>query len=311
MKRTTMACLLACCSLGVIPPTLANTLSELTLNYGVVSSKPNKRIKDSYPLFSHVAQQLAHHGYKDASIKVYSSIDELVSAIQTGQVDIVSSSVYPSLLLKQRAKAEPFLVRWKKGDASYSSVFVSRSTNHYRDLSDLQGKVIGFEDRGSTSGYFLPMVALLSQGLKVQHLASIQSKPDDDKVGYFFFDDMLRETNEVNMSMWAAKGMVDAIAFSSSNWSNPKDTPVALKQQLHVFNETGYYPRSVMSVSPKLDPMIAAELKQLLLDLDSSEVGRSVLSSYQKTKKFTLIDSHSEKLLYEAEQMLEKLEAKH
>ncbi|MDN3684743.1 hypothetical protein QW180_18855 [Vibrio sinaloensis] len=33
----------------------------------------------------------------------------------------------------------------------------------------------------------------------------------------------------MNMSMWATKGIVDAIAYSSSNWDNPKDTPVALK----------------------------------------------------------------------------------
>tara|TARA_Y100001960_G_C14765457_1_gene876680 strand:+ start:120 stop:968 length:849 start_codon:yes stop_codon:yes gene_type:complete len=281
----------------------------MTLNYGVISSKPKKRIKDSYPLFSHVAKQLAHHGFEDAAIKVYPTIDELVYALRSGEVDLISSTIYPALVAKQRAQAEPILVRWKKGEESYSSIFVANKTHQYKDLSELQGKIIGFEDRGSTSGYFLPMMKLLGQGLKVQQITSLQSQPDPDKVGYFFFDDMLRETNEVNMSMWAAKGMVDAIAFSSSNWSNPKDTPAALKQQLHTFAETSEYPRSIMSVSAKLDPAVASELKEILLELDQSELGKSVLQNYQETKRFSQIDSEAEKLLYEAEQLLTKFEA--
>jgi phosphonate transport system substrate-binding protein len=309
MKKTTVAFLLACSSLIWTPPTFASNSETLTLNYGVISSKAKKRIKDSYPLFSYVAKQLNHLGYTDAKINVYPTIDELVSALQQGEVDIVSSTIYPALIVKRRAQAEPFLVRWKKGEESYNSVFVTHKKNEYNDLSQLQGKVIGFEDRASTSGYFLPMVTLLSHGLEVQQLTSLQSKPDADKVGYFFFDDMLRETNEVNMTMWTAKGMVDAIAYSSSNWNNPKDTPAALKQQLHTFAHTNDYPRSIMSISHLLDPVVATQLKAILLELDQSPIGLEVLESYQETKKFSVLNNQANDLLYEAEQLLTKFDA--
>ncbi|WP_244225166.1 phosphate/phosphite/phosphonate ABC transporter substrate-binding protein [Vibrio aquaticus] len=278
------------------------------MNYGVLSSKPKKRIKDSYPLFSYVAEQLSHHGYTDAQIKVYTSIDELISAIQLGDVDLISSTIYPTLIIKEKSPIEPALVRWKKGQSSYSSIFVTNKDNGYKNLSDLQGKVVGFEDRGSTSGYFLPMVSLIEQGLKVQHLTSLQEKPDADKVGYVFFDDLLRETNEVNMTLWVARGMVDAIAYSSSNWDNPKDTPIALKQKLYTFAQTQDYPRSIISISHSLDPTVAADLKRTLLELDTNVHGLGLLNQYQKTKKFTAFDSQTEKQLYDAQTLIHILD---
>ncbi len=304
-----VALILVCTCVGFSYPIHAEqNTSARTLNYGVISSKPSKRIKDSYPLFSYVAKQLADSGFEGAQVHVYSSIDELASDLQSGRIDLISSTIYPALLLKNKAQAQPFLVRWKKGEASYSSVFVANNRQRYNDLSELQGKIIGFEDRNSTSGYFLPMVTLLNQGLEVQHITSAQQQPNSDKIGYFFFDDRLRETNEVNMSMWAAMGKVDAIAYSSSNWTNPKDTPAALKQHLHMFAQTGHYPRSIISVSSKLDPAVAEKLRSVLLHLDQSDMGKKVLQSYQETKRFSVIDSNAEKLLDEAEQLLNQFE---
>lgn len=288
--------------------THAGTDEDKYLSYGVLSSKPKKRIKDSYPLFSHVANQLSHHGYTDAKIKVYASVDELISAVQLGEVDLISSTIYPTLLIKQKSPIEPTLVRWKKGQSAYSSIFVTNKTNRYKTLSDLQGKVVGFEDRGSTSGYFLPLVSLLEQGLKVQQLTSLQDKPDADKVGYVFFDDLLRETNEVNMTLWAARGMVDAIAYSSSNWDNPKDTPIALKQKLYTFAQTQDYPRSIISISHNLDPAVVADLQQTLLDLHTHDLGVDLLTQYQKTKKFTAFDSDTERQLYDAQTLIHILD---
>ncbi|MFB9217275.1 phosphate/phosphite/phosphonate ABC transporter substrate-binding protein [Vibrio sinaloensis] len=302
-------CFIACCTMAVPTIGWANPIdSELTLNYGVISTKPKKRIKDSYPIMSNLAKQLSHYGYTDAEVKVYATIDELVAAFQTGEVDIMSATIYPTLILNQRAQTQPILVRWKKGDPSYSSVFVTHKKNGYQDLSELQGKVVGFEDRDSTSGYFLPLVTLLSQGLDVQLLTSINEKPSADKVGYFFFEDFLLDTNEVNMSMWATKGIVDAIAYSSSNWDNPKDTPVALKHQLRTFGQTSEYPRAVISVSQKLPAETVADIKQALLSIDQNEEGQALLKTYQKTKKFTLFDSQSEALFYQAADLLNKFE---
>ncbi|RTZ16795.1 phosphate/phosphite/phosphonate ABC transporter substrate-binding protein [Vibrio aquaticus] len=308
MRLAGKALILACGIFTISHNSYASTNEEKHLNYGVLSSKPKKRIKDSYPLFSYVAEQLSHHGYTDAQIKVYTSIDELISAIQLGDVDLISSTIYPTLIIKEKSPIEPALVRWKKGQSSYSSIFVTNKDNGYKNLSDLQGKVVGFEDRGSTSGYFLPMVSLIEQGLKVQHLTSLQEKPDADKVGYVFFDDLLRETNEVNMTLWVARGMVDAIAYSSSNWDNPKDTPIALKQKLYTFAQTQDYPRSIISISHSLDPTVAADLKRTLLELDTNVHGLGLLNQYQKTKKFTAFDSQTEKQLYDAQTLIHILD---
>lgn len=298
-----IALALAC---AVSVPTFA---SELVLKLGTVSSKPAKRIKSATPLMHHLVNQLKQDGYTSHRINVYQTIEELNSAILNKEVDLLSSTLYSALLYEKHANTSMIAKRWKKGNESYRSIFVAKSDSDVNSLSDLQGKVIGFESRESTSSYFLPKLTLLENGYNVKQMSAINEQPDADTIGYVFFDDLMANSNEINLSMWASRGAIDAIAYSTSNWENKKDTPTPIKNRLKSFYETDAYPRSLMSAGSHVPTPIVKKIQKALYELDSTEEGRAILTRYQTTKKFTPIDDASQEHIDKARRQLQYFEA--
>ena len=175
--------------------------AELVLNYGVVSHKAKKRINDSTALSDYLAKNLSKYGYTDSKVHVYKTVEDMITALQQGKVDIITSTVYSALLYQEQAQSQPIVTRWKKGKASYHSVFVTKSNGNIHSFDDLKGKVIGLESRESTSGYFLPIITLLNNGYTLEPLTSTKQKPKKDNIGFIIFEDILNESNEVNMSI--------------------------------------------------------------------------------------------------------------
>lgn len=282
--------------------------SELVLNYGVVSSKAKKRINDSTPISDYLAKNLSKYGYSESKVNVYETVDDMISALQQGKVDIITSTIYSGLLYQEHAQSSPIAIRWKKGKATYNSVFVTKSNGNIQNFEDLKGKVIGLESRESTSGYFLPIITLLDNGYTLELLTSPKQKPNKNNIGFVIFGEILNESNEINMSMWAARGVIDAIAYSSSNWDSPKDAPKNIKKRLSIFAKTEDYPRSIISVSHHISAEMTADIQHLLFNLDNTNEGQLLLDNYQQTKKFTPIDSASQELMDKAETQLGQLD---
>lgn len=281
--------------------------TENRLDYGIVSGKPAKRIKDVTPLLSHLVEQFEPSVYSSHKVHVYPNIEKLNSAILAGEIDIISSTLYSALHYEKHSGTQIIASRWKKGAKSYRSVFVTKNGNSIDSLDALKGKVVGFESRESTSSYFLPAVTLLENGMKLQPLSSPRETPDIDSVGYLFFEDIMAHSDELNLSMWAAKGLVDSIAFSSSNWNSSKDTPTAIKKDLKIFYRTEEYPRALMSVSATMPSATIDRIQQVIFALDSNQDGRDILSQYQTTTKFTPLDEDVNKKVDSARLQLRKL----
>ena len=91
--------------------------------------------------------------------------------MRQAKVDLYVDSAFASIVVNQPSVAELFLSRWKKGVEKYHSTIFVRRGEGIDSLDDLKGKMIAFEDPGSTSAYFLPKAELLGERVQVDRKA--------------------------------------------------------------------------------------------------------------------------------------------
>lgn len=260
------------------------------LTIGLISTKPKKRIKATTPLVDYIVAQLPE--YDRGKVIVTDSIDEMASMLESGEVTMLSSTPYGALLIEARSNAHIAGLRWKQGVESYHSVIFSRNDNKINDITDLLGHTISFEKDSSTSGFFVPALYLLNNGFKLQKMRSVKDQPDADKIGYLFINEHLRQSNEINMSIWVFHKRLAAAAFSNLDWDDPDTTPIKAKEKLHVIAETAPFPRGIVLTSPTLSEQSKQTLLQTLFNAENNEQGLSVMQAFQKTSRFGPIPEH-------------------
>lgn len=246
-----------------------------TIVLGRVSNNPRKH----YAALDALGRYLAKNSDEIEGNETLLARDneEMIEFLRTGEVDLVSETPFSAILYEQAADAKIVLRQWKDGRPSYRTLFFTRKDSNIEQLEDLAGQLIAFEDRGSTSGYFVPRATLADHGLISKFVGQLRSDTD---VGYLFAD------SEVNVTAWVARRKVDAGVTSDVHWDDDSRTPSGLKKELRVFHRTPEIVRSVMVVRPGLDEKRLEDIVDILLGMHESDAGRDVLEDFYETKQF-------------------------
>lgn len=276
-----------CFSASIAVASATKSGANKIFTIGVLSSKPQKSIKNTTPLLNYLVAHLP--GYTAGEVLVTNSLNEMADMLESGVVSAVAVTPYAALLIERQSHAKIAAIRWKQGVGSYHSVFFSQKKSSIKELKDLVGHTITFEKASSTSGFFMPAAFLLSNGFELQRMHSISERPDSDKIGYIFIDDFLRQSNAVNMSIGVFLGRFDAAAFSNLDWADPEVTPLKAKNNLQIIAETPPYPRSLVLISPTLDGATEQALLDTLLNADKNEEGIAAMFKFKKTSRFSPI----------------------
>lgn len=290
-------------SISQSDPSMSNVIT-----LGVISTNPNKQYKLIKPLADYLAANLHSYGIEKSDVIVAKDADQMMKLLEQGKVDILSETVFTASKLAQEANAELLLLRWKKGVEKYSTVFFVRKDSGIESLSDLQGKTIAFEDRDSTSAFYIPASILLQQGFELQELKSPREKPEAGRIGYLFSDEMTATHNEVNISSWICNGVITAGAFSDLNWNDDEDMPLQMRNELNIIYQSNPFPRSIVLIRSEIDIGLREEIQRLLLVANKHEDGRSALRMYQKTARFTHLNAKDQDGITYAEQLREIVE---
>lgn len=247
---------------------------------GRVSGDPQKH----YPRLRAMADYLGKHlkdlGVSKTAVKLVGNNRDMLRLLSEGEVDFISETPFSALLFAEKGGTEIILREWKKGVASYHTVFIARKDGGIDSISDLEGRIIAFEDRGSTSSFLVPMAVLGAAGIEAVEMASLRDSPPAGKVGYVFAE------SEENISLWVHKGFVHAGAYSNQDWEKDKRTPVLLKKDLKIVFRTAPMVRSVVSLRRALSPAIKKRVKDVLLGMHRDPEGREVLKRYFKVKRY-------------------------
>lgn len=257
-----------------------------------------------YPEFKTLADYLVKHlrdlGITRAEIRFTKSRAEMIGLIRQSGVDLVPQSMFSALRYRAEAGAELMLHEWRDGLARYRSIVIARKDSRMQDLSSLTGKVIAFEDPGSSSGYFLPRAHMEHRGLELLKLNNPRQMPRKEAIGYVFAQD------EINISTWVYQGLVHAGALSSDDWEDPKSVPPAFKDELTIVARTTSLPRSFMVGRGDLPMRLKQRIKQVLSTVHLSPRAQAALAPYRGVTRYDEISDEDMAEIERLEAVLQK-----
>lgn len=247
------------------------------LTFGSVSLNPVVEHETFGPFVDFVVSQMGDVGVGRGRIVVVDSISKMAQELKQGRVDVYIDSPFPVAFVSNRTDVDLLARRWKRGSDTYRSVIFTRVDNGVEQVADLAGKMIAFGEPFSTSGFLMPKAALVSTGLRLDNYEDPAASVPPDRVGYVFSNDA------ENTMFWVLKSKVDAGAVNEDYYQGLVGSRIA---ELKIILTTGAVPRNLVCVRRSLDPRVKNALQNVLLAMDESEEGRTVLSEFEATTKF-------------------------
>ena len=254
------------------------TKSTNTLVLGVVFQGTAQPVEAHFrPLIEYVAHKFSSTTETKGMIIVAPTAAQMIKLLEEKRVDLYMESPYPTYLINRLGAARLLLRAWKGGMAEYRSLIFTSKQIGVTDPKELRGKIIAFEDPGSTSGYFLPKLFLLKKGFSMSQQASPESKISAGEIGYIFAN----TSNEVVRLVLQKK--VTAGAFSTDDYAalEDKDKPL-----ISILAETESVPRHLVSVRKDLPETVVNRLKSILLAMDQDKEGQQILKQTDNTTRF-------------------------
>jgi len=134
--------------------------TEITI--GRATDHATRTQKQLQPLADYLAVRLDDVGIKHGNVLVSADnrMDTLIGYLWQGKIDLVITTPFPSAVYNMRAGMTPLVMAKRKGSFLYRSFIFVRRDSGIKSLGDLVGRVIAFEDPGSTSAYFLPLAEM-------------------------------------------------------------------------------------------------------------------------------------------------------
>ncbi len=257
-----------------------------TLTLGGVFQDPRAPVEEHFrPLAAYVARKLSPSGDIKGAVLVAPNAAQMMKLLDEKQVDFYMESPYPTYLINHLGAATLLLRRWKGGMAEYRSLIFTGKESGIARLEELRGKIIAFEDPGSTSGYFLPKLFLLKKGFSVVEKPSLEAKVAAGEIGYTF------GAVEKNVVSLVLQKRVAAGAFSNDDHASLDEKS---KAAIAILGETESMPRHLVSVRKDLPEPVIKRLKEILLSMHQDEEGQKILRQTGNTTKFDALPGGEE-----------------
>jgi phosphonate transport system substrate-binding protein len=252
---------------------------EKTITLGIVSEINQPEIADHFRDFvRYVANKLSSASPIDGKIVVTSTPSQLAGLLTQKKVDFYMDSPYATYVINGVHGAGKLLLRrWKRGVSEYQALIFTKRESETKRLEDLRGKIIVFEDPGSTSGHFLPKFFLSRRGLKLSEKTRIETQISPGEVGYIFAYSQDKLVDLVLTKQVAAG------AFSNDDYAALDEKK---KLDITVLVETDRLPRHLLSIRTDMGPALASRLERILLSMHEDPEGQLVLQKTSETTKF-------------------------
>jgi phosphonate transport system substrate-binding protein len=255
------------------------TTKAKTISLGLVSIAFQNEIEQHFRNFvQYVAGRLSPD--TEGQVIVASTALQMVKLLDQKKVDFYMESPYPTYLINKQGVAVLILRRWKGGVPEYRSLIFAKRDAGISRLEDLRGKMIAFEDPGSTSGYFLPKILLLRNGFRLTEKSGPDAKVAPQEIGYIF------ESADRTIIELVFDNQVAAGAFSDDDYNalaEEKRAPITILAR----SET--LPRHLVSARRDLDPAVRKRVTEILLSMHQNEEGRRILQQTDATTRFDLL----------------------
>ena len=268
--------------------------TSFPLVIGTVTDKPSKRYTEYREFALYLQKKLG----EDVDVIFIRSIPHMRELVDRGEVDIFIDSLYPSLKVCMDGECEPLLLMWRNGVRYYRSVVIVRSDSSIKDVRDLIGRRIAFEEPFSTAGYLIPFIMLSERGLKLTELRSFHDPVPPGYVGYIFADE------EENIVGWVFFRKTSAGALYDLKFDRIVGRNRKFFREILISSPI---PQQLVSFSRKLKKEKARKILQILRDMHNDPEGQKVLSSFSNTTKFEYLSDYDRKVIEELKRKIREL----
>lgn len=251
---------------------------------GRVNDDPKSQYESMKVLLDYVVPRMADVGIREGRILMAADPQQMASYLRRGRVDWVSETAAGGMLLQNRANAEPLVVAERNGIRRYRTVYFARKDGAVKSLDQLLGGQIAFQNRSSTSAYFVPAIELLELGLPMEILRSPNDPSSPDVVGYVF------ARSELNIATWVHKRLVDVGTISNLDWKRADRVPESFRDDLVILRETYELPRGVEMVRNDLDPRVRQRLFEILTGIGKDPTAQDTAEKLHDSLKFYALE---------------------
>jgi phosphonate transport system substrate-binding protein len=133
------------------------------LKFGVGLFQPDKDRNDA--TYRPLAQYLASKLGRPVELRTVDSWEGLAKSMANGETDLALMGPWGYVLAHEAARAQVVSTILYDGKPEYFALIVTHPDSGIRSVADLKGRTFAFGDKGSTSGYLIPLHFFMSQGI--------------------------------------------------------------------------------------------------------------------------------------------------
>ena len=220
------------------------------LRFGVGLFQPDREKNDATyrPLAQHLAQRLG----RAVELRTVDSWEGLAKSLANGETDIALMGPWGYVLANHVAGAQVVSTIEYDGKPEYFAIIVTHPDSGIKTMADLKGKTFAFGDKGSTSGYLIPLHHFMTQGIE----------PDK------YFSKVLYTKHQAIETQVAA-GQLDAGADYNRNRNAMIEQGLIKPERSKIIWQSAPLPNDAFAVSKALfqDKMLVAKLQAALGDV--------------------------------------------
>ena len=270
---------LTCFDSGKAAAQASKSAETKAIRLGLVSEINKTAIEEHFRDFvRYVARRVTPGAEGDDKVIIAPTPFELAKLLEQRRVDFYFESVYPSYTINYvHGAGKAILRRWKGGTAEYQSLIFTKRDGDIKQLADLRGKMMIFEDPGSTSGYLMPKLFLSRNGYKLVEKKGYDPNavPTDIQYSFAYLRSKLIEA--------VLTKQVAAGAISDDDYNGLDEKR---KSEMTIIAQTEKLPRHLVSVRTDLDPQLVGKLTDLLVAMHDDAEGQRILKKTDQTSKF-------------------------
>jgi len=223
------------------------------LKFGVGLFQPDKDKNDATyrPLANYLAVRLD----RPVELRTVDSWEGLAKSLANGETDIALLGPWGYVLANNEAGAQAVATILYDGKPEYFAIMVTHPNSGIHSVADLKGRTFAFGDKGSTSGYLIPLHYFMTQGIN----------PDT------YFARTLHTRHQA-IETQVTQGALDAGADYNRNRTAMIEQGLIKAEQSIVFWQSAPLPNDAVAVSQALyaDQALVARLQAALADVGSA-----------------------------------------
>jgi phosphonate transport system substrate-binding protein len=221
--------------------------AEPPLKFGVGLFQPDKDKNDATyrPLADHLEKQLG----RKVELRTVDTWEGLAKSLANGETDLALMGPWGYVLANHETGAQAVSTILYDGKPEYFAIMVTHPDSGIKSPADLKGRTFAFGDKGSTSGYLIPLHYFMMQGID----------PDT------YFAKVLNTKHQA-IETQVAQGVLDAGADYNRNRNAMIEQGLIKPERSVVIWQSAPLPNDAFAVSPGLyqDKVFVQKLRQAL-----------------------------------------------